>query len=254
MTVSYGLCCWRIYESTGHRCAEGKGANCFVDPLRRNDLDYFFAYPEGYSRRSNEWVRNEFKPRPHNPALEIIFVYSEKEGSLDLHYRGDRKAVEPLQSFFCEAILKLDALPPDLKDKRVYDLNPLRQRDFAFRIEPGSGVQDVRITKLRLSSCLRQGDRINLEADTRTDRSALYDLMDQVTRGLPLQYYNVTRVECAAEVIVDADKPAKNIPFHVTDPNSCSLKYDDTGRLLREMLKRSGIEPKEPDTDEGDAE
>ncbi|MEA3278356.1 MAG: hypothetical protein U9Q81_24295 [Pseudomonadota bacterium] len=234
--------------------AEGKGENCFVDPLRRNELDYFFAYPEDYSQRSNEWVHNQFKPRPHNPAFEIIFVYSEKEGSLDLHYRGDRKAMEPLQSFFCEAILKLGELPTDPEDTRVYDLNPLRQRDFAFQIEPGSAVQDIRITKLRLSSCLRKGDRVNLEADTKTDRHAIHDLMDQVAKGLPLKYYNVTRVDFAAEVIVNADKPAKNVPFHVTHPNSCSLKYDDTGRLLREMLKRSGIEPKEPDTSEDDAE
>ena len=233
---------------------EGKGTNCVVEPFRRNDLDYFFAYPEDYSQRGIEWVRGEFKPRPHTPAFEVIFVYSEADGTLDINYRGDKKAMEPLQSFFCESILKLDELPPDPKDKRVYDLNPLRQRDFAFRIEPGSGVQDVRITKLRLSSCLRQGDRISLEANTTTDRSAIYELMDQVARGLPLRYYNVTRVDFAAEVIVDADKPAKNVPFHVTDPNSCSLKYDDTGRLLREMLKRSGIEPKEPDPDEGDAE
>jgi len=29
-----------------------------------------------------------FGRRPHNPAFEVIYVYSQKEGSLDLNFRG----------------------------------------------------------------------------------------------------------------------------------------------------------------------
>ena len=46
--------------------------------------------------------------------------------------------------------------------------------------------------------------------------------------------------------MVDPEKPAKVVRFHVADPNSCSLKYDETGLLLRRMLEKSKIEPKEP--------
>ena len=94
---------------------EGRGNNCVVEPFRRGELEYFFAYPEDYSQQSSEWVNGEFAHRPHNPAFEVIFVYSEKEGSLDLHFRGSYKAVEPLQSMFATSILKLDELPPDPK-------------------------------------------------------------------------------------------------------------------------------------------
>jgi len=230
---------------------EGKGINCVVEPFRRNDLDYFFAYPEDYSQRSIEWVDNEFKPRPHNPAFEIIFVYSQTDGSLDLHYRGDRKAVEPLQAFFCEAILKQAQLPPDEKDKRVYELNPLSQPDFAFAIEPGSAIEGVWVTKLRLSSCLKKGDRITLEADTTKDPKAVYDLLEKLKTSIPLNYYNVTRVDMTASVAVDPEKPAKVVRFYVADPNSCSLKYDETGLLLRRILEKSKIEPKEPVDNQG---
>jgi hypothetical protein len=37
-------------------------------------------------------VNGEFGRRPHNPAFEIIYVYSQKDGSLDLHFRGSYKA------------------------------------------------------------------------------------------------------------------------------------------------------------------
>ena len=45
------------------------------------------------------------------------------EGSLDLNFRGSKKPVEPLQGMFANAILKLDELPPDPKDERIYDLS-----------------------------------------------------------------------------------------------------------------------------------
>ena len=79
-----------------HR-TEGRGKNCVVEPFRRGALDYFFAYPEDYSQQSIEWVDGQFGRRPHNPAFEVIYVYSQQDGSLDLN-RGARKAVEPLQA------------------------------------------------------------------------------------------------------------------------------------------------------------
>lgn len=51
-----------------------------------------------------------------NPAFGVIF-YSQKEGSLDLNFRGSYKALEPLQSMFATAILKLDELPPNRKTR-----------------------------------------------------------------------------------------------------------------------------------------
>ena len=147
-----------------HR-SEGRGNNCVVEPFRRNELDYFFAYPEDHSRQEIEWVEGEFGRRPHNPAFEVVFVYAQKEGSLDLYFRGSYKAIEPLQGMFATAILKLDELPPNPQDKRVYDLNPLRHKDFDFVFGVGSGIETVVVKKLRLSSRVWHGDRITLEAD-----------------------------------------------------------------------------------------
>ena len=67
---------------------EGRGKNCVVEVFRRGERDYFFAYPEDYSQQSIEWGNGEFDRRPHNPAFEVIYVYSQKEGSLDLNFRG----------------------------------------------------------------------------------------------------------------------------------------------------------------------
>ncbi len=50
---------------------EGRGKNCVVEPFRRGDLDYFFAYPADHSQHSIEWVNGVFDPCPppnHNPT------------------------------------------------------------------------------------------------------------------------------------------------------------------------------------------
>ena len=224
---------------------EGRGKNCVVEPFRRGELDYFFAYPEDYSQQSIEWVDGQFDSRPHNPAFEVIYVYSKKEGSLDLNFRGSHKAIVPLQEMFATAILKLDKLPPDPKDTRVYDLAPLLQKSFDFTFTTGSGIENVIVKKLRLSSRVKKGDRITLEADTNVNPAAVYTLLDQIRASMPQNMYNVTQVELAASVMVDADKPAKQVIFRITYPNSCSLKYDELDLKLRDMLEASGIEPKE---------
>lgn len=225
---------------------EGRGNNCVVEPFRRGELEYFFAYPEDYSQQSSEWVNGEFAHRPHNPAFEVIFVYSEKEGSLDLHFRGSFKAIEPLQSMFATAILKLDELPPDPKDERIYDLAPLLQKSFEFVPAVGSGIEKVVVKKLRLSSRVKKGDKITLEADTATNPDAVYTLLEQISETLPKNMYNITQVELAATVVVDAGKPAKIVTIRITHPNSCSLKYDELDLKLRDMLVASKIEPRMP--------
>jgi len=225
---------------------EGRGKNCVVEAFRRGELDYFFAYPEDYSQQSMEWVDGAFKRRPHNPAFEVIYVYSQKEGTLDLNCRGANKAIEPLQGMFATEILKLAELPPDPSDERVYDLNPLRERGFQFIYGPETGIQRVAVKKMRLSSKVVPGDRITLEADAAARREAIYDLLEEVGKSVRLRTYNVTQVELAALVATKPNEKPKSETVRITYPNSCSLKYDDVDLKLRQMLVDSSIEPREP--------
>jgi hypothetical protein len=234
-----------LIRSYFHR-TEGRGKNCVVEPFRRGDLDYFFAYPEDYSQQSIEWVDGQFGRRPHNPAFEVIYVYSQEEGSLDLNVRGSYKAIEPLQGMFATAILKLPELPPDLKDGRIYDLNALSLKSFDFIFDAGSGIQQVAVKMLRLSSKVKKGDRITVEADATNNPTAIYELLDQIGKSVPLHLYNVTQVELAVSIVVDAERPPKGITIRITHPNSCSLRYDELDLRLRNMLEAFGVEPKAP--------
>jgi hypothetical protein len=224
---------------------EGRGNNCIVEAFRRGELVYFFAYPEDFSQHSIEWVGGEFGRRPHNPAFEIVFVYGQKEGTLDINYQGSYKAVEALQKMFAIAILKMNDLPPNMKDSRVYDLNPIRHRDFSFTYTLGGGITGVFVKQIRFTSRLEKGVRITFEVDPYQNPHAIYDQIEQANKSIPLHLYNVTQVVLIVNMIVHHDKPPKSFTIRLAYPNSCSLKYDEVGIKLREMLKASGVEPKQ---------
>ncbi len=125
---------------------QGRGQNCKVECYRRDDHDYFFAYPEDYAQASVESAGKKFTRRVHHPAFEIIFVYSQADGTLDVYLAGDRKPVPDLQAIFAQAILKSE-LGADEKDERVYDLNPMRLRNFQFVYAPESGIVDIAVCR-----------------------------------------------------------------------------------------------------------
>jgi hypothetical protein len=228
------------------RATDGRGRHCVVEPLRRGERDYFFAYPEDHSDRAVEWVGAELDWRAHNPAFEIVFVYSQVEGTLDVNARGLGKGVEALQTLFAQAILKLDQLPADPKDNRVYDLEPLARPDFTFARDADSGIGAVVVKRIRLSSTVRRGDRVTLEADPTANRLAVYDLMQQVGESVPLHLYRVTQVDLEATVLTPGGK-VKTKKVTITHPNTCSLKHDEIDEQLRKMLVASNIEPRAPE-------
>lgn len=235
---------WQISDFF-HR-TEGRGKDCHVDCLRRDDRDYLFALPADYSRQANEWIDGELAPRAHTPAFEIVYVYTEREGSLDLNFRGDAKRAEAVQGIFAKAILGLPSLPPIQRSRAVYSLDDF-VRPFAFKFDVESGIRRVAVKLLRLSSTLVEGDRITIEADASANPDAVYKLLATIGRSVDVRHYKVTRIELTASIVLKAGDKARAISFALTHPCLCSLKYDEVGLKLREMLSKSGIEPGEPE-------
>lgn len=229
---------------------QGRGENCRVDCYKRNDLDYFFAYPEDYAQANVEWEGKEFIFRRRHPAFEIIFVYSQNDGTLDICLTGYRKTMPDLQEIFANTILKSE-LGPDERDERVYDLDPMRSRQFQFVYDPESGISDVAVRKLRLT-VYGTGERITLEADPTYGKHAVFDLLDKVAKGIPLSQMVVTQVGVKVTFAIDpSSKRIRTRSFEISWPNSSSLKHDGRDLTLRKMLADSGIEPRQPAKNRG---
>jgi hypothetical protein len=204
---------------------EGRGKNCIVEPYRRNQKEYFFAYPEDFAQSAVEWIGGTLKSQAHHPAFEIIFVYSEAEGSLDIYAPKNSKAIAELQVMFATNVLKLPTLVED---------------GFDFQIEPTSGIASVLVTKLRVTLKHDRKKRITIEADAYKDSGAVYDLMDQL--DLPAYYVSQVTLKVTFEAI--GNRRAKTRTVNITHPNSCALNHDGNDLKIRQMLASSGLEPK----------
>jgi hypothetical protein len=215
---------------------EGRGKNCIVEPYRRNQKEYFFAYPEDFAQTAIEWVGGTLKNQAHHPAFEVIFVYCGVEGSLDIYAPKNPKAIEALQAIFAEHILKLEQLEKWEKDKRVYELNPVIDDGFEFKFEPSSGITDVLVTRLRATLKQDRKQRIIIEADAHKDANAVYTLLDQ----LKVPPYEVTQL--TIKVFFEGLNKARTV--NITYPNSCALNHEGNDLKIRKMLAQSGLEPK----------
>ena len=83
--------------------------------------------------------------------FEIIFVYSQSEGTLDIYAPGNTKHVGDLQKIFANIILGLDDLDDFAGGEGAYNLDPLAERDFVFIPPEDSSIESVVIRRLRLS-------------------------------------------------------------------------------------------------------
>ncbi len=90
-------------------------------------------------------------------------------------------------------------------------------------------------------------ERVVLEADPTYNRQAIFDLLDKVTKGLPLAQMVLTQV--GIKVTFAHAPGARRQPtrtFDISWPNSCSLRHDGRDLVIRRMFADSGVEPREP--------
>lgn len=220
---------------------EGRGRNCKVDVYRQVEQgkEYFFAYPEDFGQSEFEWEQHTLTTRARNPAFEIIFVYCLSEGSLDIYAPKNTKSIPELQKIFAKCILKLNTLPGGTIDKRVYDLAPLASPDFDFQIPVGSGIQRILVNKLRLTLKNGRRERITLEADTKQNPKAVYDLLKNIS---PPPFF-ITQASIKVEFETPQGGRSRSKSFNITYPYSCNLNHDGIDNTIRNILISSGIEP-----------
>lgn len=224
---------------------EGRGRNCKVEVFRRYEREYFFAYPEDFAQSGLEWVRNSLSPRARHPAFEIIFVYCQAEGSLDIYAPRNTTAVPKLQQIFAEAILKCGDLDEFAGDKRVYALDGLADRDFVFKFPADCGIEQVNVRLLRLSLKSGKKRRVTVEADPTGDPKAVYDVMAKINPPP----FHVTQAEIKVTFGPTPGTRGRTRSFKISYPNWCALRHDGRDLIIRKMLSDSGIEAMQPKSD-----
>lgn len=94
---------------------EGRGKNCIVEPCRRGDLDYFFAYPEDYSQHSIEWVDGQFDCRRNPdqiiPLLNRVLVINQQMNNQSRPVSIGLDCGTNLTQFWHKSLRRMNSLP-----------------------------------------------------------------------------------------------------------------------------------------------
>ncbi|MCB1214111.1 MAG: hypothetical protein KDK66_01420, partial [Deltaproteobacteria bacterium] len=208
----------------------------------------FFFFFEDYARTDMEWEDNELASKSRKPAFEIIFVYSQSQGSLEVYFEGRKTVATKLQEMFVQTIMAIEKLPKTIQD-RVYELNPLKSPEFTFNYGAGSGIKEVKIKELRFT-LLPQARNLILKVKPDDPPDAIYTLINQFfarghssTNYYPLGMTQITQATISA-VITDSSckKGEVKKTIKITWPDGCNLKNEDKDPILRKMLVDSGLE------------
>ena len=230
---------------------EGKGHHWKVEHYDGDDRLYWFVYTQDYAGAATEFNEDgEFERRTRLPADEVIFVYYKAERALDLFSPGcSPKTVDELRQIWADAVLDGDLGTPD-KGGVVFELDSLKRRGFTFPFDPADGIEEVRLSRLRLAV---KGDtrdeeqanpRVTLEVNARRNPEAIYDLLDKVLGKQQIALENVTVTQARFQFVFRSNRRSgrETLSFDVTYPDLCSLKHDPKHEVARNYLRRWGID------------
>jgi hypothetical protein len=223
---------------------EGRGQHCHVDHWKRDGRLYWFAYPEDHGQAPLGYDEDhQLLPRPHQPAFDLIFVFCQQDGSLDISVKGDKQTLHDLQRIFAEVILRVKLWAPDTEPVK-YELDALMDRHCPLPLEPEDGVEEVRIRRLRLRVMRIHDRKITLEANSLTDPRAVYDMLDDLLENSRTAEDMLRLTGVGMQLVFRPNERGtkRTLAFDVGYPNACSLKYaDPRHEVAPNLLQRWGI-------------
>lgn len=223
---------------------DGRGQGYHVDYYKRGYRHYWFAYLEGFANSLLVYDGDHhLNMQTNRPAFEIIFRYSETERSLELRGVTGKNSVRDVQMIFARTILKNEVYM--LEDAVTYQLGVLRNRDVEFSVEPEYGIENVRLTKLKVNVLGRQGISVTLEAGSKYGKERIYDLLDELLASgkIPVELLSVSMVGFQLTFHPEnGRRKGKTLSFWVSTPHSTSLKSGEKYEIARACLKKWGID------------
>lgn len=204
-----------------------RGRFCKVVNYRRSGgADYFFAYLDDYPDKHLVFDGDSDQPivRSDRYAFENVFVYNSDDGSMEVFAQGGKKVWEPLQSAFCQAVLGEEVDPADPL-RPSFHLDHLLTPDFPLPTDPKDGVEEARITRLRLAP-RGSGGYIEIKADPKAPPNDIYRKMERWLKAESITAAGTRVLQATFHLKFQHDGPGRQptLTFDVSAPNSSNLK------------------------------
>ena len=222
---------------------EGRGRRCTVEHVgRKNGTDFYLAYPDDFVHAVlMHDDQGGLLPRTVRQTFELVFAYTQADGTLELNAKVLSRLKPELEDIFCEIILGQPAVLRGCG--AVYDLNVLKDGPDRLQTDPEDYLTAV-VRRLRLS-IPESREVITLEANRAGDPLSVYRMLSEYLNRerLPL-----ADLEVAAATIglvfhpTDRRKPGR-LTFDVARPDTCTLRNHQADKvaLAQKYLKRWGI-------------
>jgi len=221
-----------------------RGRYCHIVHYRRSGGgDYFFAYLDDYPDKHLVFDGNSDQPivRADRYAFENMFVYNAGDGSMELFAQGGKKVWGPLQTAFCQAVLEEEIEPADPM-RPAYQLDHLLTPDFPLLTDPADGVEEARITLLRIAP-RGSGGYIEVKANPKRHRNDIYRKVEQwLKAGVAVAGARVLKASFLLKFQSNGQGRQPTMSFDVT-PNSSNLKSkpDEQREVGEQCLKLSKV-------------
>jgi len=227
-----------------------RGRYCKVVHYRRQGgADYFFAYLDDYPDKHIVFDGDSDQPtvRSDRYAFENVFVYNADDGSMEVFAQGGKPVWEPLQQAFCTSVLGRDVDPADPL-RPTFRLDHLLTPDFPLPLEATDGVEEARITRMRIAPRGSAG-YVEVKADPKASRNDIYRKIERWLRTEHVGTDGAKVLSASFSMRFSHDGPgrAPTLSFDVSAPNSSNLKSkpDEHRTVGERCLKRWGVTDEE---------
>ena len=221
---------------------EGRGEFATIEVEPRGEALYFMVYLADYPMAVVCFEdSNELRRSLQQPAFDVVFIYHEREGQLDLYAEGGCEKRKELALLFAQHVLRQD-LALDAAAAPAFNLGRLKDPAFRFRIEPADGVVEMRLRAMRFQEPDGAGDTLTFTTNGRRKHSDLHGWIERGLnrKNLPLENLKVDSVTIQA-VLADGKPRPKMVTFSLTARNSSNLKDTPEGRKIQDVLRRSEV-------------
>lgn len=222
--------------------ARGAGPQCLIEKpeFRKGDL-YLFVTQEGHvDLRKGFNDHHQYEHKPFRVAYEIIFRFHMHDRTLEVfHSTGNAELVTACQTCFAKYILEIDVI--NLSEQRPkFDLQPLRNRNFVFILEPEDGVDEVRVRALCLQLIGDKRHEMTLRSKGRAGAREVYDFLETLlnAQSCPFSSFELTRVTLQLVFRATGTKTRKPTRTFDITPTACSLRATPKDEVAKSLLKR----------------
>jgi hypothetical protein len=221
---------------------EGRGEYCNIEVYQRGEAHYLMVYLADYPSAVICFEdSDQLKRSLQQQAFDVVFIFRDKQGHLDLYAQGNPQKRKELRQMFAKYILRQD-VSVDAAAEPAFDLERLKDPAFRFKIAPADGIKAMRLRSMRFAVPDGEGGRITFAVAPRSKEASLHGLINLGLNlnVLPLENLCVEHVTIQA-AFVKANPGPKSVTFNLTSHNTCNLKDTPEHDKIRECLKRSEI-------------